>query len=257
LQKNIAGIAADLGKEGNYINARTSADLQNGVGRTHDGTATVSNWRPLADQKLWALSYNEWAGVSGDARSFGTSTIIYFWLRSPSRLSSGDALVGISGGGANYATISTGYYGVRPAFDLSLSDAAFYKTVDGKTKFTFYDDTLAAPVVSVNEDGTLGFTGSLLAAWTYGGSTSDFMTLTTTNGVFDLSSLGLDDGDYTLNLYNAQLNGDLYSDFISTEAFSYAFTVGKSGNATPEPATLALFGLGIAGLAVLRRRRGK
>jgi hypothetical protein len=207
LQKNIAGIAADLGKEGNYINARTSADLQNGVGRTHDGTATVSNWRPLADQKLWALSYNEWAGVSGDA------------------------LVGISGGGANYATISTGYYGVRPAFDLSLSDAAFYKTVDGKTKFTFYDDTLAAPVVSVNEDGTLGFTGSLLAAWTYGGSTSDFMTLTATNGVFDLSSLGLDDGDYTLNLYNAQLNGDLYSDFISTEAFSYAFTVGKSGNA--------------------------
>ncbi|MDR0521689.1 MAG: PEP-CTERM sorting domain-containing protein, partial [Planctomycetaceae bacterium] len=28
-------------------------------------------------------------------------------------------------------------------------------------------------------------------------------------------------------------------------------------SATPEPATLALFGLGIAGLAVLRSRRGK
>ncbi|MDR0870283.1 MAG: hypothetical protein LBN39_05765, partial [Planctomycetaceae bacterium] len=156
LQRAIQGIADALSvKEQAVIQARTSADLQDGVGNTPFGTANVSEWVELDPQKLWALSYDEWSAVEGDATIFtGRSGYDYysdyFWLRSPLPDYLDDSLYGSSGGSTWHDHFLSyndeTWLGVRPAFDLDLTNVAGYATLDsGAYKFTFYDNSIAAP----------------------------------------------------------------------------------------------------------------
>jgi hypothetical protein len=73
--------------------------------------------------------------------------------------------------------------------------------------------------------------------------------------LFAIGLSGVDSLPFSLSLTEAAANA--LNSFFSVTAFSQGLAIGIAGTnpQVPEPATLALFGLGIAGAATLHRRR--
>jgi hypothetical protein len=76
--------------------------------------------------------------------------------------------------------------------------------------------------------------------------------LTLTSNVIPASQL-LDPSSFNLTFVN--LTGPLHIDGTTLGAFSSSFTGDVSAESVPEPASLALLGLGMVGLGVARRKR--
>jgi len=93
LQRKMESLAEALPSgEAAQLIARTGTDLSAAVIFSSGDNDT---WVTIADQKLWAISYNEWNDLSTDMKKYGNN----YWLRSPLEFDINYALVGSSGGG--------------------------------------------------------------------------------------------------------------------------------------------------------------
>ncbi|MGL6225014.1 MAG: autotransporter outer membrane beta-barrel domain-containing protein [Thermoguttaceae bacterium] len=216
----------------------------------------------FAAQKLWALSYQEWNGLSDDMKKYGND----YWLRSPTG-SDIRAWGGRSGGGS-YNGIVGETLGVRPAFDLNLQSVIFTSKNDvsgGKSeatagsgwynyaptpardlKFTFSDVYSASntagqktPDLTLKSGMNFGFTNAktgtnqYVSGLLHGTGLTDYYTkfaeAGTGSGNF-IAPTGVANGTYMFDIFCEQANGVNQSDFMG-KPVQFELTV-SGGTAT-------------------------
>lgn len=144
-------------------------------------------------------------------------------------------------------------------------------TQSGNTSFT---GVVNAPVhsgsfaASFGPEGSLGFIDQILATvpgvkytisfWLQndGGTPNEFQSLF--DGVIHADLLNFPGQPYTFMSYDAVASGsstDLKFGFRSDPAFIHIDDISVTPNTVPEPSTMVLLGLGVLGVASLRRRR--
>jgi hypothetical protein len=216
---------------------------------TKDAEKGTTWW--VQNVATWQTTGNLMDNISIKATFSDGSHETLLWADSVGVLSSKGWSLTMSDYGANTFSMSTEWIFSNTSSDLFITNL----TIDGKSGDTVFD------ILDLwNSDGSSNeVTPSSARGRSIGaiGFTTDDLTVTATysNEVAVIGSGGaLGDLFHTLSLDFSHLNGNGFGQ----ETFRfYADTDNVNYNPVPEPTTMLMFGLGLAGLASIRARRKK